>query len=381
MADPVRADYGAPRGNQIMNGPNRQTQLTHELGFVPDRIRQLASPSTSRAIALEVLTSPDVMRDLLQTRLPAIDSEAVTIRQCHPTVLKKRHRSSQVIAYTLNVNGGSRRELIAKRYADGSVGERAFRTMQILHERGFGAGSPLKIPTPLCYLADLKLLIQEKARGIPLREQLGRENSASARMRMVACWLAKLHQIDPIPDALGSYEEDESSLQQLVYRLQRRYPHLASGLEELASSIRQRIGSIKDAIPTVTGHGDFHPENIFVTRDGATVIDFDHSCRADPARDLGYFVAQVRNMAYFSTGSLEASNREIRAFVDVYLASMSWEDTEALAARIVAFAARTFLESMCYILVLRGEGTGLLSNVPMEVERFLRADKVEDILG
>jgi len=326
------------------------------------------------------------MRDLLQAELSEVHFDGLIVGQCRPKVLKKHHTSSYVIAYTLtllNKQGRNARclELIGKTYANGAMGERAYWTMQVLRARGFGNGSGLNVPKPLCYFSDLKLLIQETVCGIPLRQYLASNDSAaSGLMRMVANWLAKLHQIDAIPEGIASREEDESSLQNLAYRLGEQYPHLASRLEELASSTWQRIASFRDTIPSVMVHGDFHPENILVTRNGATVIDFDHFCRSDPAKDLGNIIVQMRNMAYFSTGSLAALNHEIRAFLNAYLAAMSRADTEALPGRIVAFAALTFLESMCYISCLRGECSGVLSTIPAEVARFLRAATVGDIL-
>jgi len=382
----TRAYSPGAKGNQVMNDPKRQTQLTRDFGHAPDRIDQLASPSTSRGIALEILTSPDIMRDLLQTKLSKVHFDGLILGQCRPKVLKKHHTSSYVIAYTLTLlNKGGRNarclDLIGKAYANGAMGERAYRTLQVLQVRGFGNGSGLNVPTPLCYFSDLKLLIQESVCGLPLRQYLAwNDSAASGRMRMVAHWLAKLHQIEAIPEGIGCHEEDESSLQNVAYRLGEQYPHLASRLQELASSTWQRIACFKNTIPSVMVHGDFHPANIVVTRNGVTVIDFDQFRRSDPARDLGNIIVQMRNMAYFATGSLEASNPEIRAFLNAYFAAMSRAATEALAGRIVAFAALTFLESMCYISCLRGECSEILSTVPAEVDRFLRAATVGDIV-
>jgi hypothetical protein len=369
-----------------MDGTEAQTLLIQELGYVLSHIDQLASPSTLRTIALEILTSPDIMKGLFQTNLAQIYPGGLILVQCRPKVLRKRLGSRQVIIYRLILlNERSPRtssvELVGKRYADGAEGEKAYWMMQQLWKGGFGEGSRFKIPKPLCYLADFKLLIQERAHGTLLPKYLGRgDDTALARTKMVARWLAKLHQLDAIPEGIDAYKDDESSINNFAYQLGQRYPHMASQLEELAYYICERIPYPKDLALTMV-HGDFHPENIFVTQDKVTVIDFDNFCRSDPARDLGYIIAQMRAMAYFSTGLLQAADREIRAFLHVYLAATMPQEVETLPGRIAAFAARTCLANMYYIAcVLQKEHREALSMLLMEMERFVKAEKIEDIV-
>ncbi len=368
-----------------MDGIETHTPLIQELGYVLSQIDQLASPPTLRAIALEILTSPDIMKGPFQTTLAQIHPGGLILVHCRPKVLRKRLGSRQVIIYRLillNESGPKTKfvEFVGKRYTDGAEGEKAFWMMQQLWEGGFGEGSRFKVPKPLCYLADFKLLIQERAHGALLPKYLGRgDDAALARSRMVARWLAKLHQLETIPAGVDSYADDETSVHNFAYQLGERHPHLASRLEELASAICMRIACPRGLALTMV-HGDFHPENIFVTQDRVTVIDFDNFCRSDPARDLGYIIAQTRAMVYFSTGLLEVADREIRAFLHVYLAATS-QDMRTLPARIAAFAARTCLANMYYISCVLGNGCmEVLSTLLMEMERFMRAEKVENIV-
>jgi hypothetical protein len=373
-------------GDQVMNSMETQIPLIQELGYVLSQIDQLASPSTLRAIALEILTSPDIMKGLFQTTLARIHPDGLILVHCRPKVLRKRLGSRQVIIYRLillNESGPKTRsvELVGKRYADGAEGEKAFCLMQQLWEGGFGEGSRFKVPKPLCYLPDFKLLIQERAHGALLPKYLGRgDDAALARTRMVARWLAKLHQLETIPEGIDSYADDETSVRHFAYQLGERHPQLASRIEELASAICARIAGAGDLARTIV-HGDFHPENIFVTQDRVTVIDFDNLCRSDPARDLGYIIAQMRAMVYFSTGLLEAADRQIRVFLHVYLAATTSQEMGTLPRRIAGFAARACLANMYYIsCVLQNERLEALSMLLMEMERFMKAEKVEDLV-
>jgi hypothetical protein len=369
-----------------MNATETQTMLIQELGYVLSHIDQLASPATLRAITLEILTSPDIMKGLFQTSLAQIYPGGLILLQCHPKILRKRLGSRQVIIYRLiflNETGAkmSSVQLVGKRYANGAEGERAFYLMQQLWNGGFGEGSRFKIPKPLCYLPDFKLLIQERAHGTLLPKYLGRgDDAALARAKMVARWLVKLHQLDDMPEGIDSYADDETSINNFAYQLGQRHPHLTSQLEGVASALCDRI-ACPQGVALRTVHGDFHPENIFVTQDNVTVIDFDNFCRSDPARDLGYIIAQTRAMAYFSTGLLHAADREIRAFLHAYLASTTREEMGTLPGRVAAYAARTCLANMYYIsCVLANERQEVLSMLLMELERFIKAEKVVDIV-
>lgn len=364
-----------------------ENQLVQETGCVMNRIDQLASPSTSRTLAVAILTSQDVMRDLFQTTLARLFSDGIVVNECRPKVLKRRFGSRQVIAYRLayysNKTGRniSTIEVVGKRYADPREGEKAFRTMYMLWNSEFGENTELKIPRPLCYLQDYKLLIQEKAQGMPLSEYLGRgDDGASAWMRLVARWLAKLHRSNVAFDGIEVYEDDKTPLPNYAQELGKRYPYHISQLEELAASIQYRLASFESASRAWI-HGDFHPENIFVTRNRATVIDFDQFCQSDPARDLGYFIAQTRTAAYISKGSLEAANSELRILLDAYLADIPPEHKEDLTVRIALYAAQAVLESMHYIFCLLGDDrSDVLSVYLNEMQRLTEATLVSDII-
>jgi Ser/Thr protein kinase RdoA (MazF antagonist) len=271
-------------------------------------------------------------------------------------------------------------ELVVKRYADAAKGNRAFQTMELLWRAGFDADSPFNIPRPVRWLPDANLLVQEMARGVLLPEHLGRDDGV-APMEFAARWLAELHRLGPLAPDVPTYDADARSITTFVAQLAGRYQSLAAHLGEVAGAILEKVETC-DASSFTMVHGDFHPENIFVRPNGATVIDFDVFCRSDPARDLGHFIAQTRAMAYFSTGSLDASNAALRTFLDAYHRALPPRDAESLACRIPAFTARAFLESLYYILaVLRSDRPDVLSVWLREIEHLVRAERAEELLG
>jgi hypothetical protein len=351
---------------------------------VLDPVDQLSVPGVARATVLGILTAPTMLR-LFQTEL-ARTLDGLIVTECHPRVLKRRLGSRQVVAYTLVLSGASNGascsiEVVAKRYADGAEGERAFRAMQGLWGGGFGAGSRLNIPRPLCYLPGPKLLIQDMARGMLLPECLGRSDPAAlVPFRMAAWWLDKLHRSPASAVPVASDEEDASAVTHFADQLAGRYPHLARRVADVAASIRGRL-SARKTTPLAVTHGDFHPENIFVTGATTTVIDFDRCARSDPARDLAYFVADVRDLGHRARGSPDAANEQLGAFLNAYWAASQPGERERLGPRICAYVGQRVLERMYYVVGVLGVGSADEVSAGLEeIDRFLRATDVGEEL-
>ena len=344
-------------------------------------IDALVSPDVSRSTVLQVLTSPESMAELFNSRLPG----DLNISQCRPRVLKKRLGSRQVVAYRLKIANGHHGKpksitLIGKRYADGGEGERAYLNTLKLYEAGFGEDSRLRIPKPLGYFADCKILVQENATGELLMKRLSRgDRVGEKRMRRTAHWLAKLHAFDGVIDGLESYEDEATAIARFTTGLAERCPEMASGLIEIGRALSEKFASHAGGARVVV-HGDFHPENIFVTRHGASVIDFDQIGLSDPARDPGYFIAQMRATAFRARGSLGASNAELKAFLEAYLEKSAPADT--LAVRIALFAALSFLESLFYIFcVLDSSQPEVLATYLDEIKRLIDVRSAGDIVA
>jgi len=67
-------------------------------------------------------------------------------------------------------------------------------------------------------------------------------------------------------------------------------PHVGSAIEALLDRVRELHDRLPQEPATFT-HGDLKTEHIWVAADGLTVMDFDSARPADPALDIGYFLA------------------------------------------------------------------------------------------
>jgi aminoglycoside phosphotransferase (APT) family kinase protein len=289
-------------------------------------------------------------------RLGSIFSEHQSIADLTIHPMRRRPGSRHVFSYKLLVadkRTGKRNvvELVGKQDTTRAVGKAAkeFKAMRQLWGAGFGQDNRFRIPQPLHHFEDLKLIIQEKARGSKLRAYLGDgSNTSYNHARMAGLWLAKLHNMPAAPSRICSYADEKASAQMFVEALRSDQPQLDCELRHYASTIEQRFDCFH-AVRATHVHGDFHPDHIYVGNDFITVIDFERYCLGDPARDLGSFVAHMRTTAYSIGKSIEAVNQEIVAFLEGYFSGVSVADGTTIGPRIAPYAALSSLEALYYV--------------------------------
>lgn len=351
-------------------------------------IELLSSPAISRAQAVEILTSPEIVADFFRTRLPWLFPQGLILEGCRPKVMRDRLGSRQVVSYRLFFadKAGRKAEpmvFVLKRYADKAEGKKIHSIMKLLWENGFNHESSLTIPEPFCYLDDLGIQVQERAHGLLLRKNLHLHGPvALARMKAVARWLVKLHHLDADFTGISPHPDEESSIRVFVDQVgSREHRHFLPKLEELASRILERLASF-NSVPLAPVHGDFQCENIFIDKGNVMVVDFDRFCRSDPARDVGYIIAQIRAMAFLVGAPSGPVFLGLKAFWEEYLAAATVAERKTLSARTSLFAARKCLQNIYYMsYVLPGEGVHIVSVLLEEAERFSRAEQVEEVLA
>jgi aminoglycoside phosphotransferase (APT) family kinase protein len=218
--------------------------------------------------------------------------------------------------------------------------------------RGFDADNPLKVCEPVAYFPEWNLLLRSKANGVQLAKMLARSRgSLKLYLTRAAKWLAKLHRTRTSHTRGFSVKEEEEILDGWARRLDMRMS-LRGIVGDMKNRIVEGIRPVQPESFTLI-HGDFHPKNIFVDSASLTAIDFDQSCIFDPAKDVGYFIAE-----FFVQRALKKRRYE-RApdalglrehFVSEYAGRMSREFLD----RVASYEASSYLEHLNY-RVLMGE--------------------------
>jgi Ser/Thr protein kinase RdoA (MazF antagonist) len=149
-----------------------------------------------------------------------------------------------------------------------------------------------KIPKPIAYLHERRLLMMKDLRGQPLLGSLKGDESREAMVRTAKA-LACLHQAE-IPDlperSIGSFLDDAVSTCEMLGHIA---PATARRAEEILSLLKKHkhLGKIHKSGFV---HGDFYHGQVLLQLNSVSFIDFDRSHAGDPMVDLGNFCAHLR---------------------------------------------------------------------------------------
>jgi ABC-type multidrug transport system fused ATPase/permease subunit len=227
---------------------------------------------------------------------------------------------------------------------------RALTREQTVH----GSTYPARFPTSLGYSPDLRLLVTEGLAGEPLVPRLLKavagpapDGTAShealvSAVEQSGLALAALHGSDVATAPVHSAADDLADL--------RRQLTLVAGVwPEVTQRVRRRVDVELEQVPQasdiVLSHGDFTPSQVLLGAGGPAVVDFDTLCWADPALDLGRYLAQLELLAA-KAGRPPASDLVAdltQAFLGAYAASTHRTAAGAAAVDRIAFYRVTTL--------------------------------------
>jgi hypothetical protein len=147
---------------------------------------------------------------------------------------------------------------------------------------------------PLAYVAEDAVVLYPQVCGVPLSDYARRPDRDVARwLHQAGTALCILHHL---PVALAGRPEPREFAAEIT-QIAKKSDHIPALLPELGPSIaalfdraRELHERLPQEPPTFT-HGDLKSEHFWVTAGGLTVMDFDSSRLADPALDLGQFLA------------------------------------------------------------------------------------------
>src|SRR5205814_5146531 len=120
----------------------------------------------------------------------------------------------------------------------------------------------------------------------------------------------------------GIHEGGEE-IQRALTVLERFSPGLGYEYRQWVDSVTA-LAAASEPQPACFSHGDFSPSQLLFSSDQCSVIDFDTICQAEPALDLGQFLAYLRLAARKAGGSATVDGRETTErvcaqFADAYV--------------------------------------------------------------
>src|SRR6184192_2845782 len=155
--------------------------------------------------------------------------------------------------------------------------------------------SALRVLQPLGYVSDLHMLLLPAVAGSEFHS-LAFDTTVASESRLqwmskAGAVLAALHAA-PVPAGPARRIVDDAAyLAGFSTAVARAAPSLALPFEE---AIRRLESATHEEPPAVVSHGSFRSNQLLIEGDEPLMIDLDELCWANPARDVGNFLAYLR---------------------------------------------------------------------------------------
>jgi hypothetical protein len=177
-----------------------------------------------------------------------------------------------------------------------------------------------------------------------IRFGTGEPTKALQALRAAAAALAELHTSDTLtaetPARTG--EDEAGKAAKRASTIARYVPTLAGETDRVAS----RLGAMLSALPQDVlrpAHGSYKSSQLLFRAGSVHLVDFDQFCRADPALDVGYFLAYLRppGLWYHRAGTRAWFARAATIFLTAY--------DDRLAERGVDAPTRAGVRRRCHV--------------------------------
>ncbi len=205
-------------------------------------------------------------------------------------------------------------------------------------------GARLRFPRVLGHSRRLELSLAAEVPGS--RPDLGAPLQAEQAVDAAAEAAAALHSSEIAVGAHRTAADEIDRARQSVDLIRADAEELAEWLGEVLDSLKATAATTKPE-SRVFSHGDFTPSQLLLDGSTTGILDFDKICQAEPALDLGRFLAYLR-FGLEKRGTANAASLTAR-FLEAYRGTRRHLAPEARVhlyevASLVRMAARSWLQ-------------------------------------
>ena len=258
-------------------------------------------------------------------------------------------------------NGTTPATYYGKVYGDGtgSAVDRFLRALA-MDQSASPTTSAARLPQPVVYFGSRRLLVTEALPGEPTLPRLlkhlfngdsqptSASHVAAARRATQAAGVAlsALHdsRLDTAP--VHTAADELARLHDELELVARLWPDVAQRVSRRIDVVAARLPE-SPAAKQVLSHGDFTPSQVLLDDDGLGVVDLDTLCRAEPALDLGRFLAHLQLRVARRAGS--ATTPVARELTEAFLRGYGESATGTAAGvggqRVAFYTATTLARS------------------------------------
>jgi hypothetical protein len=186
--------------------------------------------------------------------------------------------------------------LFAKLY-EGQAGADAVRVARWVADQLDAGGQGVRGLRPKAYIPTDAVVLYPRVVGTPLSAHLRHPDAATSRsLHTAGAALRALHAA-PVPALTGleahDFAKEIRAIARAAEHVQALLPDVGAGIHTILDRAQELHANLTPQ-PTTFVHGDFKADHLWVTPDGLTLIDFDTCGLAEPALDVGKFLADLQ---------------------------------------------------------------------------------------
>lgn len=287
------------------------------------------------------VAEPGTLRDALRDALPG----SGPILRCRVDLLRYRPGRRATLAVEIRGSADPARRrpqrFVVKSYHDGRKAA-AVAAEAVLLDATVDPAAPLRFASVRAHLPELSVVVQEHVTGVRLDEVIGLPGPAPEHaLRRAAVALAALHRQPLVSGRKRAVDKERARFAARSLRVTEVDPVAGTALMELATRLS---ATARDIPPGVVGlvHGDCKPSQFLLRHEREVVLlDLDSCGQADPAGDVGTFLATLRQHTLRRVLARRATPAEARAqaaladaFLDEYVEAAEGAATAELRQRI-----------------------------------------------
>jgi hypothetical protein len=297
---------------------------------------------------LATAMDPERMRDALIAALPEFGSGGVDLVRVRARPLRYRPGRRCTLRFDLwprdrSTGAYAPRTLYGKAYHDFDKAASVHREMQMLADSDAAQSGRVVLAPSAAFLPDLMIVLQAPVEGEALELYLeglwGAVTHGDARGRAgvlrSADALAAVHTSGVTTDRERPIEKEVKRFAKRAAQATQVDPAAGAKLAELAAALPEWLPLLPEWDERITiVHGDCKHSQCMLTAEGLAILDWDHCGMADPATDIGTYLATLRQMgihqALKSRGSAASAARtqwlrELEDdFLDAYVVSSGY---------------------------------------------------------
>lgn len=347
----------------------------------PSGMQVYAFPHDPALPQLATALHPHSMARALGATLPECVAGQARVLRCRTTVLRYRPGKRCTLRVELRLRDQRTaahvsQTLFVKLYHKASKAAAVYEEMRRLADAPPVRDHLLAVADAIAFVPDLHMVVQTPCDGVPLQVLLDHAaRPAQNALERAAVALAALHATTPVTTRLRPIESELA-----------RFEHRAARIAAVDATQGRQLGALAAMLPRWLGllptwgaelrlaHGDCKPSQFLIGSHSIALLDFDHCGLADPASDVGTFLATLRQMGVHrllkARGSIAAHQHAARLltleqhFLETYCAASmggpelrlraTWYQAVALLRKALRSFARSPASRLTNALVTEG---------------------------